>query len=219
MPRSSRAARLRVAVAPPRVIRVAAVPLPAHQVLVTIGTPCTLSAVGTTETAVAHLLGSDDEPALAAFDAGIVDLAVDGDGSLSATSPDGAPLAIADIAHDHAEALRADRGIRVVPELFEREAPVDIAAPLPHDLGRGGVRRLAGLGYRDVRGCDLRDMHGLFDDDPRLGPSLQAQLFVYVGIGALAALPRPLAEIVEHPADFRVTAAAAFPGVDAWVSS
>lgn len=191
-------------------------PLPAHQVLVTIGTPATLSAVGTTETATAHLLGDDDELLLAAFDAGLVDLAIDDDGAVSATTPDGRPIAIDELARHHGDTLTARRGIRPVPELVDRGAPVDVAASLPHDLGDGGLRRLAGLGYREVRGSDLRDMHGLFDDDPRLGPSLQAQSFAYVGMGALAALPRPLSDIVEHPADFRVVAAAAFPGVDAW---
>jgi 3-oxoacyl-[acyl-carrier-protein] synthase II len=192
------------------------VPLPADRVLVTVGTPCTVSAVGSTETAVAQLLGSDELDLLAAFDAGLVDLTVRADGSLDATTPVGSPTTAGDVAREHGDRLSADRGIRVVPELLERGAPVDIAAPLPHDLGSGGLRRLAGLGYRDVRGSDLRDMHGLFDDDPRLGPSLQAQVFTYVGLGALAALSRPLHEIVEHPADFRVAAASAFPGIDAW---
>ena len=59
-------------------------------------------------------------------------------------------------------------------------------------------------------------MHGLFDDDPRLGPSLQSQLYAYAGLGALAALPRPLRDIIDQPADFRVVAASTFPGTDSW---
>ena len=48
--------------------------LPAHQVLVTVGTPCTVSALGTTETTVARLLDDPSVTAFAAFDAGLVDL-------------------------------------------------------------------------------------------------------------------------------------------------
>ncbi len=52
---------------------------------------------------------------------------------------------------------------------------------LPHDLERGGLRRLAGLTYAEIRQSSFSDMFGLFDDDPRLGPSLQAQLFLLRG--------------------------------------
>ena len=106
-------------------------------------------------------------------------------------------------------------GIRRLPaERVASHVPCDVAAPLPHDLETGGLRRLAGLGFRDIRGSGLADMFGLFDDDPRLGPSLQAQLFLYGGIGALAALPRPLSEMLPEPHRFRVAAASAFPGMD-----
>lgn len=192
--------------------------LPAHQVLVTVGTLCTMSAVGSTETAEAAMLGSPEVVALSAFDAGLVDLAVSWDGAVSATWPDGSPATFAEIEARHGPALRAERGIRAVPELVDRGAPVDVAAALPHDLGSGGLRRLAGLTYADLRGSELREMHGLFNDDPALGPSLQAQLFAYVGLGSLAALPAPLRELLPDPADFRVVAAAAFPGLDAWAT-
>ncbi len=59
-------------------------------------------------------------------------------------------------------------------------------------------------------------MHGLFDDDPRLGPSLQSQLFAYAGLGALAGLPRPLSQMLEDPSLFRVVAGSSFPGLDSW---
>ena len=91
----------------------------------------------------------------------------------------------------------------------------DIVAPLPHDFESGGLRKLAGLMYRDVRESVLKDMYGLFDDDPRLGPSLQAQLFAYSGLGALAALPVSLAELLPNPYEFRVAGATAFMGMDA----
>src|SRR5690606_5376179 len=90
----------------------------------------------------------------------------------------------------------------------------DIAASLPHQFAEGGLRRLAGLDYDTVRNSALRNMHGLFDDDRRLGPSLQAQLFAYTGLGALAALPIPLSELLSDPFDFRVAAATAFSGMD-----
>ncbi|MGD9751779.1 MAG: hypothetical protein AB7W59_12355 [Acidimicrobiia bacterium] len=190
--------------------------LPAEQVLVTIGTPCTLSAVGTTETELALVTDAPHFLSCVAFDAGLVDLALGEDGAIVARWPDGTIATAEAIEARHGPALRAAIGIRAVPELVERGASVDVAASLPHDLSAGGLRQLAGLTFKDIRGSELRDMHGLFDDDPRLGPSVQAQLFAYAGLGALAALPRPLAEIMEHPAEFRVAAAAAFPGVDSW---
>lgn len=190
--------------------------LPASRVLVTVGTPCTMSAVGSTETARALMEGAPDLIALSAFDAGLVDLSVGDDGELTACWPDGSPAPFDEIDARHGAALGERRGIRAVPELLDRGAAVDVAAGLPHDLATGGLRRLAGLGYADVRGSALRDLHGLFQDDPALGPSVQAQLFAFAGLGALAALPRRLAEIVPEPADFRVVASAAFPGVDAW---
>lgn len=156
--------------------------------------------------------------AFSAFDAGLVDLGIGPDGSVVASWRDGTPAPLDEIEARHGVALRAGRGIRVVPELLDRGAPVDVAAGLPHDLATGGLRRLAGLTYADVRGSDLRDLHGLFNDDAALGPSVQAQLFAFAGLGALASLPAALAEIVPEPFDFRVAAASAFPGVDAWAT-
>jgi 3-oxoacyl-[acyl-carrier-protein] synthase II len=200
-----------------RITRVAAVPakLTSDQVLVTVGTPCTLSAVGTTETTRALVAGDPSFILHAAFDAGLVDLSVEADGSLSARYVDGALVDTVALEAAHGRQLRAGLGIRVIDELVG-EAVTDIAAPLPHDLGRGGLRRLAGLSYAEIRGSELRDMHGLFDDDPRLGPSLQSQLFAYAGIGAMAGLPRPLAEILDDPSLFRVVAGSSFPGLDSW---
>lgn len=173
-----------------------------------------MSAVGSTETAAAALVGAPELVALSAFDAGLVDLVAHHDGSVTATWPDGTPAPFEAIEGRHGDALRAGRGIRVVPELAG--APVDVAAGLPHDLASGGLRRLSGLTYADVRASSLRDMHGLFADDPALGPSVQAQLFAFAGLGALAALPAPLAEILPDASEFRVAASSAFPGVDAW---
>jgi hypothetical protein len=113
--------------------------------------------------------------------------------------------------------LRANLGIRYIEELTQRGPCVvtDIAASLPHDFARGGLRRQAGLSYREVRDSALKDMYGLFDDDPRLGPSLQSQLFMFSGLGALAALPTSLSDLLPDPYDFRIAAATAFPGMDA----
>jgi 3-oxoacyl-[acyl-carrier-protein] synthase II len=190
--------------------------LPADKVLVTIGTACSISAVGTTETYAARARGSDTFLLHAAFDAGLVNLSLQPDGSISATWPDGRPATIAQVEQQHGAELRSQLGIRVVDELRVGDDSVvtDIAASLPHDLGRGALRTLAGLTYRDIRDSELRDMHGLFDDDPRLGPSLQSQLFAFAGLGALAALPVPLSELLREPFDFRVAASAAFPGLD-----
>lgn len=195
--------------------------LTADKVLVTIGTPCTLSGVGTTETYDARVAGSPDFIAYAAFDAGLIDVEAAGAGELQLRwlggDRGGQRATIAEIEQRHGAALRADLGIRVIDDLADDAGNLvtDIAAPLPHDLARGGLRRLAGITYRDVRDSALKDMHGLFDDDPRLGPSLQAQLFVHSGLGALAALPVPLAALLPNPYEFRVAAAAAFAGMDA----
>jgi hypothetical protein len=55
-------------------------------------------------------------------------------------------------------------------------------------------------------------MFGLFQDDPRLGPSLQSELFLYGGVGALASLPRPLSVLCPEAHRFRVAAGCAFQG-------
>jgi 3-oxoacyl-[acyl-carrier-protein] synthase II len=56
--------------------------LTADKVLVTVGTPCSLSAVGTTETYHARVTGSPDFIAFAAFDAGLIDIEPGASGSL-----------------------------------------------------------------------------------------------------------------------------------------
>lgn len=191
--------------------------LRADRVIVTIGTPCTLSAVGSTETARARARGRADALAYAAFDAGLVDLEpLDGDG-VAARWPDGSPATLDDIESRHGDDLRQRAGIRVDERLGDPGGPAgDVAAALPFDLGDGGLRRQLGMRFADIRASGLRDMHTLFDDDPRLGPSLQAQLFLHGGLGALAALPRPLAELLPDPSSFRVAAASAFGGLDAF---
>ena len=191
--------------------------LTSDRVLVTVGTPCSVSAVGSTETFLAKTVAAPEFIAYAAFDAGIVDLEPASNGSARARwagKSDVAP--IDEIERRHGETLRAGLGIRQIDELTAQGDAVvsDIAASLPHDMAEGGLRRLAGLSHDEVRGSDLRSMHGLFDDDPRLGPSLQSQLFVHSGLGSLAALPVPLSELLPDPFDFRVAAATAFSGMD-----
>ena len=190
--------------------------LTADKVLVTVGTPCSISAVGSTETYHARVTGAPEFIAYAAFDAGLIDIELSGGGAPALRWLDGTATTIDEIERRHGAQLRASLGIRYVPELTAAGASVvtDIAAPLPHDFESGGLRRLAGLMYRDVRESVLKDMYGLFDDDPRLGPSLQAQLFAYSGLGALAALPVSLSELLPNPYEFRVAGATAFMGMD-----
>jgi 3-oxoacyl-(acyl-carrier-protein) synthase len=195
--------------------------LPADKVLVTIGTPCSMSAVGSTETYLARVTGSPEFIALAAFDAGLIEFANSGTAG-SATmrwllgERLGQLTTLTEIEAKVGTQLRTNLGIRSIRDRFPvgLHPTTDIAALLPHDLEEGGLRRLAGLTFRDVRDSAFKDMFGLFDEDPRLGPSLQAQLFLYAGMGALAALPRPLSELISHPNQFRVAAAAAFSGLD-----
>jgi hypothetical protein len=190
--------------------------LTADKVLVTIGTPCSVSAVGSTETYQARVNRDPAFIAYAAFDAGLIDIELGPDDSMRLRFTSGEPATIEEIERRHGEQLRANLGIRFIDELTAAGPAVvtDIVAPLPHDFESGGLRHLGGLTFRDVRESVLRDMYGLFDDDPRLGPSLQAQLFAYAGIGALAALPVSLSELLPNPYAFRVAAATAFPGMD-----
>ena len=190
--------------------------LTADKVLVTIGTPCSISAVGSTETYQARVTQAPEFIAYAAFDAGLVDIEPGAGGALQLRWIDGTPATLDEIERRHGAQLRSNLGIRYVSELTAAGSSVvtDIAAPLPHDFESGGLRKLAGLMYRDIRESALKDMYGLFDDDPRLGPSLQAQLFAYSGLGALAALPVSLAELLPNPYEFRVAGATAFMGMD-----
>ena len=191
--------------------------LTADKVLVTVGTPCSVSAVGSTETYLAKAARAPEFIGFAAFDAGLVDIEPRSDGSLKFTWANGEPATLDQIEQRHGQQLRDSVGIRYIPELTKLTGSIvtDIAASLPHDFATGGLRRMAGLSYREVRESVLKDMYGLFDDDPRLGPSLQAQLFIYGGMGALAALPVALSELLPNPYDFRVAAATAFAGLDA----
>ena len=187
--------------------------LRSDQVLVTIGTPCSMSAVGGTETFNARVRHAPEFIAYAAFDAGLIEF----DGTAMRWTADGTTASLADIEARHGEALRANLGIRSIRDRFPPQVDLqtDIAAPLPHDLESGGLRRLAGFTFRDIRESAFKDMFSLFDDDPRLAPSLQSQLFAYAGLGALAALPKPLHELLD-PFEFRVAAATAFSGLDAY---
>lgn len=194
--------------------------LTADQVLVTIGTPCSLSAVGSTETYLARVAESPDFIAYAAFDAGLVDIDPASGSPLQLRWASGArageSTTVAEIERLHGDALRRAVGIRYIDELTAHAGSVvtEIAAPLPHDFEANGLRRLAGLTYKDVRESGLKDMFGLFDDDPRIGPPVQAQLFVYAGLGALAALPCALSELLPDPYSFRIAAATAFSGLE-----
>lgn len=189
--------------------------LPGSRVLCTIGTPCTMSAVGSTETHRAFVSGSKDAIGFAAFDAGLVDIEPGSGNEPRFVGRDGThrgeSLGVEQIEALWGARLRSSLGIRKLTRLAAH-VPTDLAAPLPHDLEDGGLRRLSGLTFSEIRQSPLMDLFGLFDDDPRLGPSLQSQLFMYGGLGALSALPRPLAELLPDPRAFRVVAACAFSG-------
>ena len=193
--------------------------LSTDKVLVTIGTPCSMSAVGSTETFLARATDSPEFIAFAAFDAGLIEFTDQTNPAQMkwlAGERAGHPATLHEIEATVGARLRVNLGIRSIRDHVPAaiDLVTDIAACLPHDLEDGGLRRLAGLTFRDIRDSRFKDMFGLFDDDPRLGPSLQSQLFVYAGMGALAALPRPLPELLDNPNRFRVAAACAFGGLD-----
>ncbi|HTV21367.1 MAG TPA: hypothetical protein VMG12_21920 [Polyangiaceae bacterium] len=194
--------------------------LAARQVLVTVGTLCGISATGTSETQRALATRNRNAIGFAARDAGLVgvDLA-----SSTADAPvfvglrdehQGKRLNLEAIEASYGDQLRANMGIRDITQLsLASHVPIDIGAPLPHDLESGGLRKMLGFTFGEVRRSRFADMFGLFEDDPRLGPSLQAELFLYGGLGALAALPVPLSGLL--PAHrFRIAAGCAFPGLD-----
>lgn len=190
--------------------------LSADQVLVTIGTVCGVSSVGTVETQRALIAGDPRMIGFAAFDAELVDIDT-GAQEVRFVAREGEPrgqaLSLEEIEHRWGAQLRAEMGIRVLDDKgLLANLPCDLGAPLPHHLERGGLRRLMGTTYEEVRGSRFRDMFGLFGSDPRLGPSLQAQLFLYGGLGALAALPLPMAEILPEAHRFRIAAGCAFAG-------
>jgi len=188
--------------------------LTTDKVLVTVGTPCSISAVGSSETFQARVDDAPDFIAHAAFDAGLVDF----DGDKLKWCANGEAATVAEIEARFGAQLRANLGIRSIRDRFgaEIQLPVDIAALLPHDLESGGLRKLAGLTFRDIRDSAFKDMFSLFEDDPRLAPTMQSLLFLYSGLGALAALPKPLRELLDDPFGFRVAAATAFSGFEAF---
>ena len=180
-----------------------------------------MSAVGSTETHRARVTQDPSFIGFAAFDAGLVDIQP---GAASApvfvrTSDGraGEPISLAEIEATWGERLRRDLGIRrLSPAKLAPHLASDLAAPLPHGLEQGELRRTSGLTAAEIRESPLKDLAGLFDDDPRLGPSLQSQLFLYGGLGALAALPRPLSSMLPDSRRLRVAAASAFAGHDAF---
>ncbi len=180
-----------------------------------------MSAVGSTETHRALVSESKNAIGFAAFDAGLVEIEPGSGPEPRFVGREGAsrgqPLTVEQIDAEWGERLRASMGIRRMPAArLAAHIATDFAAPLPHDLEEGGLRRLSGLTFSEIRQSPLMDLFGLFDDDPRLGPSLQSQLFMYGGLGALSALPRPLSELVPNPRAFRVLAACAFSGQESF---
>ena len=117
--------------------------LPADKVLVLVGTPCSMSAVGSTETYEAKVALDPEFITLAAFDAGLVDFEVDpttngfrarwrqGDSNGDIAEPS------KEIETRHGVSLRSHSGIRQLAHDRSQEAgALDLAAPLPHDLRR-----------------------------------------------------------------------------------
>ncbi len=202
--------------------------IPASQVLVTVGSGCMISAAGTTESHRAASIGHPAMIGFAAFDARLVDIdpasKVEAPIFLRRGGDDaGQPISLDEINARWGTRLREDMGSRFLSKNFvAAHVPTDIGAPLAHRLERGseegGLRERAGLTFKDLRASPLSDMGLLFEDDPRLGPSLQAQMFLYAGLGALSALPLPLSRILPDAYRFRVSASTCFPGNDSWES-
>ena len=95
--------------------------LTADKVLVTIGTPCSVSAVGATETYLARVTGAPEFIAFAAFDAGLIDIDAASDGSLQLRWTNGEPATLADIEQRHGQRLRVEPGHPVFRRTDVRE--------------------------------------------------------------------------------------------------
>jgi 3-oxoacyl-(acyl-carrier-protein) synthase len=182
-----------------------------------------MSALGSSDTYRAMVTNDGTAVGFAALDAGLV--TIDASRSRAAEprfvrvgeKTDADAMSLAEIEATWGERLRSGMGIRrVAPGQRAEHILTDVAAPLPHDLDAPGLRRLAGLTMSDLRHSPRADMLGLFDDDVRLGPSLQSLLFLYGGLGALAALPAPLARLVPEPHRFLIAAGCAFAGNDSF---
>ena len=196
------------------VLKTSAVHVSADQVLVTVGTVSGVSATGTVETQRALVAGAPHFIGLAAFDAGLVAVDVSGGEprfSVRAGGNAGEPISVEEIEARWGQQLRGQLGIRQLGSVAAG-LPADLGARLPHDLESGGLRRLLGMGFSEMRNSGLRDMATLFQNDPRLGPSIQAQLFLYGGLQALSSLPVPLPALLPQAHRFRVSAGCAFPG-------
>ena len=98
--------------------------LTADKVLVTVGTPCSISAVGSTETYQARVTQAPEFIAFAAFDAGLVDVEPTAGGALQLRWIDGSPATLDDIERRHGAQLRSNLGIRHVPALTAAGASV-----------------------------------------------------------------------------------------------
>jgi 3-oxoacyl-[acyl-carrier-protein] synthase II len=173
-----------------------------------------MSAVGNADTFQARVSNSAEFIALAAFDAGLIEF----DDAKMKWISSGEPATLQQIETLHGAQLRANLGIRSIRDRFDPgiHLETDIAATLPHDMETGGLRRLAGLTFRDIRESAFKDMFSLFEEDPRIAPPMQSLLFMYAGLGALAALPKPLHQLLDNPFGFRVAAATAFSGFDSF---
>src|SRR5262245_51290712 len=97
--------------------------LTADKVLVTIGTPCSMSAVGGAETYKARVRGAPEFIAYAAFDAGLVDIDLQGGSSLrlqwATGDRAGQAATIEEIESLHGAQLRQNLGIRRIPEISD----------------------------------------------------------------------------------------------------
>src|SRR3954471_2373293 len=105
--------------------------LSADQVLVTVGTVCGVSSVGTVETQRALIRGDRRMIGFAAFDAGLVDVEVEAEEPnffVRAGERRGQPIAVEEIEERWGTQLRADMGVRVLKDEF-------LPPHLPGDLG------------------------------------------------------------------------------------
>jgi len=196
-------------------------PLPANQVLVTVGTGFGFSSQGSSETQHAAMINDPRMIGFAAFDARLVDIDLD-----RSTAKDpiftrrdgdakGQPISLEGIEGRWGNRLRENMGIRFLSqEKMAAHVPTDIGAPLAHQLenvtGEGSLRQRLGFQFADLQDSPLKPMAPQFQDND-LGPSLQSLLFG-AGMGALSALPEPLYKLCPHAFRFQVAAGTCFSG-------
>ena len=189
----------------------------ARQVLVTVGTVSSVSALGTTEVYRAFAENDIQRAAsLAAVDAGLATCNWNSSKQKYEFNDNFCnPILAEELARKHHDDIIKNVGIRHFDvDAINPNLPVNIAAFLPETLRDSELSRIIGLQKGIVRDSIFSDMVSLLVDDKNTGPSLQSKMLLYAGLSSIASLPTPLHQLLRDPSDFQVVTGGAFSGLD-----